>query len=120
MYLTPLLNFPYLCSRARIEMLNIQIRLRINRRGVCSIRVIPVRNQIHSVNIPYEQNDNRTFQRVKNINKASTLKMFLKLSTFQPKINLFLNFYIDTYSTNKVLKFYFGHCSCLLTLFFCM
>ena len=88
--------------------MNIWIRLLINWIVNCSIRVIPIRNRIHSVNIPYEPNNNWKFKRVKNIDKASALKVFLNLSTFQPEINLFLNFYIDTYSTNKVLLSYVG------------
>ena len=47
--------------------MNIRIRLLINRIGVCSIRFIPIRNRIHNVNIPYEPNNTRIFQRVKNI-----------------------------------------------------
>ena len=57
--------------------MNILIQLLINRIGVCSIRVIPIRNGIHSVNISYEPNNNRIFQRVKNKKKASTLKVIL-------------------------------------------
>ena len=75
----------------------------IDRMGVCSIQVKPIRNGIHSVNISYEPNNNRIFQRVKIINKASAIKVFLNLSYFQPEKNLVLNFYIDTYSTNKLL-----------------
>ena len=47
--------------------MNIWIRLLINRIGVCSIRVIPIRKRILSANIPYEPNNTRIFQRVKNI-----------------------------------------------------
>ena len=70
--------------------MNIKIRLLINRIGVCSIWVIPIRNRIHSLNIPYEPNNNRIFQRVKNMNEASTLKVILNLSNFQPEKILFL------------------------------
>ena len=87
---------------------NIRIWLLINRIGVCSIQVIPIRNRIHSINIPYEPNNNWIFKRVKNINEASTLKVFLNLWNFQPKKNLAVNFYIDTYSTNKLLWSYVG------------
>ena len=45
---------PFLINR--IENMNIRIRLLINRIGVCSIPVIPVRNRMQSVNIPYEPN----------------------------------------------------------------
>ena len=54
----------------------------IDRMGVCSIQVKPIRNGIHSVNISYEPNNNRIFQRVKNINEAFTLKGILNLSNF--------------------------------------
>ena len=79
---------PFLINR--IENMNIRIRLLINRIGVWSIRVIPIRNRIHSLNIPYEPNNNRIFQRVKNMNEASTLKVILNLSNFQPEKILFL------------------------------
>ena len=79
---------PFLINR--IENMNIRIRLLINRIGVWSIRVIPIRNRIHSLNIPYEPNNNWIFQRVKNMNEASTLKVILNLSNFQPKKILYL------------------------------
>ena len=41
---------PFLINR--IENMNIRIWLLINRIGVWSIRVIPIRNRIHSLNIP--------------------------------------------------------------------
>ena len=61
------------------------------------------------------------------MNEASTLKVNLNLSNFQQKRNLILNFYIGTYSTNKLLWSYvrgpfrpkspiFGPCPCSLTL----
>ena len=80
---------PFLINR--IEIMNIRIRLLINRIGVCGIRVIPIRNRIHSLNIPYQPNNNRIFQRVKNMNEASTLKVILNLSNFQPEKILFLH-----------------------------
>jgi len=46
--------------------MNIQIWLLIDRTGVCSIWGIPIRNRIHSGKIPYEPNNNRISQRVKN------------------------------------------------------
>ena len=51
---------PFLINH--IEIMNIRIWLLISRIGVCSIRAIPIRNRIHSVNIPYEPNNNRIFQ----------------------------------------------------------
>ena len=41
---------PFLINR--MEIMNIRIRLLINRIGGCSIRVIPISNRIHSINIP--------------------------------------------------------------------
>ena len=79
---------PFLINR--IENMNIRIQLLINRIGVWSIRVIPIRNRIHSLNIPYQPNNNWIFQRVKNMNKASTIKVILNLSNFQPEKILFL------------------------------
>ena len=80
------------------EILNIRIPFLTNRIGVCSIL-------IHSVN---ESNNNQIFQSVKNINEASTLKVILNISNFQPK-NLILKFYMGTYSTNKLIKSYVGY-----------
>ena len=54
---------------------------------------------------PYEPNNNRIFQRVKNVNEASTLKVILNLSNFQPEKILV---YIGTYCTNKLLWSYVG------------
>jgi len=54
----------------RIEIMNIRTRLLINRIGVCGIRVIPIRNRIHSVNIPYEPNNTEYL-------KGSKIYMFL-------------------------------------------
>ena len=51
----------------RIKIMNIRIRLLITRIGVCSIPVIPIRNRIHSIDIPYEPNNTRIFQRLKYI-----------------------------------------------------
>ena len=45
--------------------MNIRIWFLINRIGVCSIRVIPMRNRIHSIIIPYEPNNTQIFKRVK-------------------------------------------------------
>ena len=75
-----------------------------------SIRVIPIRNRIHRVNIPYERNNNQIFQRVKNINKLPLSKCFFIHRIFSPQKILFLTstFYIDTYSTNKLMWFYVG------------
>ena len=53
------------CLINQIEIMNIQIRLLTSRIGVCSIRVIPIRNRIHCINIPYEPNSSQIFQRVK-------------------------------------------------------
>ena len=58
-----------------IEIMNIWIWLLITQKGVCSIRVIPITNLIHSVNVPYEVNKNQILQRFKNINEASTFKV---------------------------------------------
>ena len=86
---------PFLINR--IELLINRIELLIKRIGVCRIQVIPIRNRIDSVNIPYEPNSNRIFQ---NRNEASTLKVIIE---FSAQKNLILNFYIGTYSTNKLL-----------------
>ena len=51
----------------RIEIMNIRIWLLINRIVVCSTRVIPVRNRIHSIDIPHERNNTRIVQRVQFI-----------------------------------------------------
>ena len=52
--------------------------------------IILPKNRIHSVNIPYVPNNNRIFQRVRNINEASTLKAILNSSILQPEKFLFL------------------------------
>ena len=65
----------------RIEILNILIQLLINQIGVCNMRVIPIRNRIHSENVPYKLDKNQS----KNINQTCTLTVILNLLNFQPK-----------------------------------
>ena len=65
----------------RIEILYIRIQLLINQIGVCNVRVIPIRNRIHSENVPYKLDKNQS----KNINQTCTLTVILNLLNFQPK-----------------------------------
>ena len=50
--------------------------LKENRIGFCSIRVLPKRNRIHRVNIPYEPNKNLIFKIVKTIINNGQIEAF--------------------------------------------